>query len=111
MEYLDAGNYVRFIAALLFVLALIAFATWLARRFGVGGQTAAIRRSDRRLKVVEAVTVDAKHRAVLISRDGVEHLVLLGATGAVAIETGIDAPAAAASARNAPASAHDEDKP
>ena len=36
---MDAGNYVRFVAALIFVLGLIALATWLARRFGVGGVT------------------------------------------------------------------------
>ena len=34
---MDASNYVRFVATLLFVLALIAFATWLAKRFGMGG--------------------------------------------------------------------------
>lgn len=34
---MDASNYVRFVAALLFVLALIAFAIWLAKRFGMGG--------------------------------------------------------------------------
>lgn len=89
---MDAGNYVRFVAALLFVLALIAFATWLARRFGLGGQAVSVRRSDRRLKVVEAITLDAKHRAVLLRRDDTEHLVMLGANCDVVIETGIKAP-------------------
>lgn len=90
---MDAGNYVRFVAALLFVLALIAFATWLARRFGMGGQAASVRRSDRRLKVVEAITVDSKHRAVLLRRDDTEHLVLLGANCDIVVESGIRAPA------------------
>lgn len=89
---MDASNYVRFIAALLFVLALIAFATWLAKRFGLGGGINTVRRGARRLKVVEALTVDAKHRAVLIRRDNTEHLVMLGPTTDVVIETGIDAP-------------------
>lgn len=89
---MDAGNYVRFVAALLFVLALIALATWLARRFGVGGQANTLRRNERRLKVVEAMNVDSKHRAVLISRDGTEHLILLGANCDVVIETGITPP-------------------
>lgn len=91
---MDAGNYVRFVAALLFVLALIALATWLARRFGVGGQANTIRRSERRLKVIEAITVDSKHRAVLISRDDTEHLILLGANCDVVVETGIEPPPA-----------------
>ena len=90
---MDAGNYVRFVAALLFVLALIALATWLARRFGLGGQAPAIRRNERRLKVVEAITLDSKHRAVLLRRDDTEHLVVLGASGDVVVETGISPPA------------------
>lgn len=91
---MDAGNYVRFVAALLFVLGLIALATWLARRFGMGGHGAPVRRSDRRLKVVEAITIDAKHRAVLLRRDDTEHLVVLGANGDVVVETGIEPPPA-----------------
>jgi flagellar protein FliO/FliZ len=90
---MDAGNYVRFVAALLFVLALIAFATWLARRFGLGGQAVSVRRNDRRLKVVESIAVDSKHRAILLRRDDTEHLVLLGANCDVVVESGIKAPA------------------
>ena len=92
---MDAGNYVRFVAALIFVLGLIALATWLARRFGVGGATKGVRRSDRRLKIIESITVDSKHRAVLIGRDDTEPLILLGATGELVIETGITPPPAA----------------
>lgn len=88
---MDASNYVRFVAALLFVLALIAFATWLAKRFGMGGRVNAVRRADRRLEIVEALTVDAKHRAVLMRRDDIEHLVLLGPATDIVIETGIQA--------------------
>ncbi len=94
---MDASNYVRFIAALLFVLGLIAFATWLAKRFGMGGQVNAVKRADRRLQLIEAMTVDAKHRAILIRRDDTEHLVLLGPATDLVIETGIKAPRADAS--------------
>jgi flagellar protein FliO/FliZ len=93
---MDASNYVRFVAALLFVLALIGFATWLAKRFGMGGRVNAVKRGERRLHVIEALTVDAKHRAVLIRRDNTEHLVLLGPTTDLVIESGIDAPKGAA---------------
>tara|TARA_R110002110_G_scaffold85359_3_gene222022 strand:- start:8648 stop:8974 length:327 start_codon:yes stop_codon:yes gene_type:complete len=91
---MDASNYIRFVAALLFVLALIAFATWLAKRFGMGGRVNAVKRGERRLQVVEALTVDAKHRAVLLRRDDIEHLVLLGPAADVVIETGINPPSA-----------------
>lgn len=95
---MDAGNYVRFVAALLFVLALIALATWLARRFGLGGQGASVRRSERRLKVIETITLDSKHRAVLLRRDDTEHLVLLGANCDIVVETGIKSPPGVTSA-------------
>lgn len=88
---MDLGNYLRFIAALIFVLALIAGATWLARRFGFGTR-AAPRRSERRLSVVEVATIDSKHRAVLLRRDDKEHLVVIGGASDMVVETGIDAP-------------------
>ena len=90
---MDFTNYLRFVAALLFVLALIGFATWLARKFGVGGRVTPIRSSQRRLHVVEIATIDSKHRAALIRRDSTEHLVLLGANNAVVLEAGIEPPA------------------
>lgn len=89
---MDITDYLRFIAALLFVLALIGLATWLARRFGFGGRVTPLRRSDKRVQIVEIATIDSKHRAVLIRRDSTEHLVLLGANDTSVIETGISAP-------------------
>lgn len=88
---MDLGNYLRFFAALLFVLALIGVATWLARKLGFGVR-AGPRRGERRLSVVEVATIDSKHRAVLLRRDDTEHLVVLGATSDVVVETGIEAP-------------------
>lgn len=89
---MDFTNYLRFIAALIFVLALIGLATWLARRLGFGGKVTSLRGSQRRLQVSEVTTIDSKHRAVLIRRDDVEHLVMLGVNNDVVIETGIEPP-------------------
>ncbi|MEL6746461.1 MAG: hypothetical protein AAFO79_01405 [Pseudomonadota bacterium] len=46
---------------------------------------------ERRLQVAETATVDGRRRLVLIQRDGVEHLVMIGGPIDVVIETGIDA--------------------
>ena len=86
---LDA--YLRFFFALVFVLALIALLAWLARRFGFAGAFARPR-SARRLSVVESLSLDARHRLVLVRRDGTEHLVLLGAAGDQLIEAAIEPP-------------------
>jgi len=82
-------NYLRFVAALLFVLGLIALLAWLARRYGLAGAAAPSGGKRKRLRLVEAMPLDAKRRLVLVQRDDVEHLILLGAAGDIAIESGI----------------------
>jgi flagellar protein FliO/FliZ len=90
---MELGTYMRFVLALLFVLALIGVVAWLARKAGLGTRVVRPKGMARRLSIVEVSPVDAKRRLVLVRRDGVEHLVLLGATGETVIETGIAPPA------------------
>ncbi len=88
---LDLAIYLRFVAALAAVLALIAAGGWLLRRFGSGGLLARAG-NRRRTGIVEVTAVDARRRLVLLRRDNVEHLVLIGGAGNdVVIETGIPA--------------------
>jgi len=49
-------------------------------------------RTTRAAAHVEVATVDTRHRLVLVRRDGVEHLVLLGANSDLLIESNIEAP-------------------
>ena len=86
---MDFDTYLRFVLALVFVLALIALVAWLARRFGLFGGVAKAGGHGRRLRVVEVTPVDAKRRLVLLARDGVEHLVLLGVSQDLVIERAI----------------------
>jgi flagellar protein FliO/FliZ len=46
----------------------------------------------RRVEIVEIAPIDSKRRLLLVRRDRTEHLLLLGTTGDLVIETGIDAP-------------------
>ena len=89
---MEFDNYFRFIAGLVFVLALIGLLTWLVRRFGPARRALRPRGAMRRLEIVEFAPVDAKRRLVLVRRDGTEHLILLGATSEILIESGIAAP-------------------
>jgi len=93
---MDFDIYFRFLIALVFVLALIGLIAWLARRFGVGRVAVRVRGAARRLEIIEMTAIDAKRRLVLLRRDRTEHLVLLGATSELLIESGI-APVAAPS--------------
>lgn len=94
---MDFDLIVRFLLALLFVLALIGLFAWAARRFGLPGRLGPVAGRARRLKVVELTPLDAKTRLVLLRRDDVEHLVMFGPGGGTVIESGIRADVAAES--------------
>jgi len=95
---MELDTYMRFVLALLFVLALIGIVAWLARKAGLGTRVARTKGAAKRLSIVEVSPVDGKRRLVLVRRDGVEHLVLLGATNETVIETGIAPPEASVAA-------------
>jgi flagellar protein FliO/FliZ len=84
---MDPVDYGRFLAALLFVLGLIALTAWLARRFRLG--PGAPPGAERRLTLVETLPLDARRKLVLIRRDATEHLLLLSTEGSRLIEGGI----------------------
>ncbi len=86
---MEFTSYLRFGAALVLVLGLIGIAAWAARRFGLAGRLPVARSRGRRLAVVDVTPLDTKRRLVLLRRDGVEHLVLLGSAGDLVIERGI----------------------
>lgn len=81
----------RFVLALMFVLGLIALAAWAIRRFRLGG-TFIVPAHERRLRLVETMAVDPRHKLVLVRRDEVEHLILLAPGSALALKGGIAPP-------------------
>jgi flagellar protein FliO/FliZ len=83
--------YWRFVGALVVVIGLILLLAWLAKRMGFGGRIAT-RRGKRRLSIQEVMSLDNKRRLVLLRRDGVEHLLLLGMNDDVVVESGIIPP-------------------
>lgn len=89
---MDLGLYMQFVLALVFVLALIGVLAVLARRFGLGYATPAKGSRRRRLSVSEIVPLDAKRKLVLLRRDSIEHLVILGPTSETVVETAIAVP-------------------
>lgn len=89
MDFLD---YVRFVLALGFVLGLIALCSWLLRRYAVErlGLATNIGKTTR-LRVVETRVLDGRRRLVLVRRDTVEHLLVIGGESDLVVETGIPA--------------------
>ena len=86
----DPTQYLRFAAALIFVLALIGAVAFVARAFGFLNPIQR-KAGDRRLSLVETLSLDPRRRVVLMRRDDKEYLILLSPTGETVLESGIDA--------------------
>jgi hypothetical protein len=79
----------KFFIAFAVVLALIALTAWLVRRFGANRLSGGTRGRQPRLAVIDAATVDGRRRLVLIRRDNVEHLLMIGGPTDVVVEPNI----------------------
>jgi len=81
---------VRFFIAFVVVFALIGITAWLIRRFGSGALSGAGARGRApRLAVIEAGAVDGRRKLVLIRRDNVEHLIMIGGPSDIVVEANI----------------------
>ncbi|MCG6204534.1 flagellar biosynthetic protein FliO [Rhodopseudomonas sp. HC1] len=79
-----------FFFAFLAVLAMIGAAAWLVRRFA-GNRLGASTKTGRmpRLAVIDAAAVDGRRRLVLVRRDNIEHLLMIGGPSDLVVESNI----------------------
>src|SRR5437868_2363356 len=82
---------VKGIIAFVIVLALMMACIWLLRRFAgprlaTGGSRG---RQPPRLAVIDTVFIEGRRRLVLIRRDNVEHLILIGGPTDIVVEQNI----------------------
>ncbi len=80
---------VNFVIAFVVVMALIGAATWAVRRFGGARMEAASRNRQPRLAVVDSAAVDGRRKLVIVRRDNVEHLLMIGGPTDVVVESSI----------------------
>src|SRR6201992_824681 len=79
-----------FFFAFVAVLALIGAAAWLVRRFaGNRRDVNANRGGMPRLAVIDAAAVDGRRRLVLVRRDNIEHLLMIGGPTDIVVEPNI----------------------
>ena len=79
-----------FVFAFVAVLALIGVAAWLVRRFaGSRLGTNTNRGRMPRLAVIDAAAVDGRRRLVLVRRDNIEHLLMIGGPTDIVVESNI----------------------
>jgi flagellar protein FliO/FliZ len=88
---LDLNTLILAVAAILFVIAIGALLVWAFRTFFGGGTSSHgfLRSRDRRLGVVETASVDQRRKLILIRRDDVEHLIMIGGPVDMVVETSI----------------------
>lgn len=84
-------NYLTMIIALAIVLALIVLAVWLIKVVGQATQNVG-RGRYKRLAIIDSIPIDQKRQAVIVRRDGVEHLIVIGGANDLVVETGFEAP-------------------
>jgi flagellar protein FliO/FliZ len=81
---------VQFFLAFVIVLGLIGVTAWAVRRFGTGRLGGVgMRGRQPRLAVIDYASVDGRRRLILVRRDNVEHLVMIGGPTDVVVETNI----------------------
>lgn len=85
----DMAQPMRYIIAFAAVLVLILFVGWIIKRVFRGSFGGERRGRVARLAVLEAIAVDQRRRLVLIRRDNIEHLVLIGGPSDLVVEQGI----------------------
>lgn len=89
MDFMQAlPEIVRMLLALAFVVALMGGLAMALKHFGLAGERP-LKTSSKRLKLIERLQLDARRQLVLIQRDGVQHLVILGHNGETLVETDI----------------------
>lgn len=86
---MDVLDYSKYLAALAFVLGLIALLGFIARRYHLfRGPSGPVSRGGR-LGLIDTLSIDQKRKLILVRRDDHEHLLLLAPTGDRVIETEI----------------------
>ncbi len=88
MGWTELPDIIRLFVAMAFVLSLMGGLALALKKLGLSGAPA-MNGKKKRLKLVEALALDSRHRAVLIQRDDKQHLVILGPNGETVVETNI----------------------
>jgi hypothetical protein len=76
----------QFLLTLILVLIVVGAVVWLIRRYGGSAFGGMSRSRAPRLALVDTLAIDGRRKLVLVRRDSVEHLILVGGTTDVVVE-------------------------
>lgn len=86
---MEEVNIFRFVLSFVFVVGLIGLFGVALRKYGARLNLAGGGKPGGRLKVVETCYLGPRHRLLLVQRDAVEHLLLIGPDAQAVVESGI----------------------
>lgn len=87
--FADPSPPVTLILVVIGLALLLVLSFWLFRKIAGGNRMRTPRNARPRLSVTDAAIVDDKRRLVLVRRDGVEHLLMIGGPSDIVIEQNI----------------------
>jgi flagellar biogenesis protein FliO len=105
---MDLLSLLRTLGGLGVVLGVLGGALWVVRRYDLRLPGRTIRGLDRRLELVETLSIDARRMVALVRRDGREHVILIAPEGHLILESAIVRDAAELAADEARREAHAE---
>ncbi len=79
----------QFLLSFLIILGVIGAIWWSVRRFGGGRLGTSTRGRQPRLAVIDYASVDGRRRLILVRRDNVEHLLMIGGPTDIVVEPNI----------------------
>jgi len=82
----------QFLITAVVILGLVALIYWLVRRYSAAGLGRIGRGRVPRLAIIDAMSVDGRRRLVLVRRDSIEHLILIGGPSDLVVEQAIQRP-------------------
>jgi hypothetical protein len=80
---------VQFLLSFLIILGVIGGIWWTVRRFGSGRLRTGTRGRQPRLAVIDYASVDNRRRLILVRRDNIEHLLMIGGPSDIVVEPNI----------------------
>lgn len=84
---MDMVDLSQVLFAFIGVVVMIFAVAFIAKKFGLHNRLAGMQSPEKRLKIIDALAIDARRRLVLIQRDDTEHLILLGQQDDLLVET------------------------
>jgi len=88
MDIVEPSQIIKLVMALMFVVALMTGLAHVLKRFGLSN-SGTLSGKDARLKIVDTIHLDARRKMMLVQRDDVQHLVIIGTASETVVETGI----------------------